>query len=56
MRSTPKKLLCPCGTTIRADTDAELIRRVQAHARAAHEQTMAPEEILAKAERASAPA
>lgn len=50
MRATPKKLLCPCGTTIRADTDAELVRRVQAHAKAEHDQHLAPEEILARAE------
>ncbi|MBU6365430.1 MAG: DUF1059 domain-containing protein [Gemmatimonadetes bacterium] len=54
MRATPKKLLCPCGTTIRADTDAELVRRVQAHARAAHDQQLTPEEILARAELAPA--
>lgn len=40
---------CPCGVTVRAETDDELVRRAQKHAKEVHNQEVAKEEVLAMA-------
>ncbi|HLB12229.1 MAG TPA: DUF1059 domain-containing protein [Dehalococcoidia bacterium] len=44
-----KVISCPCGTTIRAETDDELVALVTKHAREVHNQEAKREEILAMA-------
>lgn len=44
-----KVISCPCGTTIRAESDDELISLVQKHAREVHNQEAKREDILAMA-------
>jgi predicted small metal-binding protein len=45
-----KKVSCDCGATVHAATDAELIAKVQQHAREVHRMDMTAEQILAMAE------
>lgn len=44
-----KVINCPCGQTIRAETDDELVRLGQEHARTVHGQEAKREELLAMA-------
>ncbi len=44
-----KKVSCDCGKTLREETDDELVRAVQEHAREAHEMDLTREEVLAMA-------
>lgn len=44
-----KVINCPCGQTIRAETDDELVKLVVEHARSVHQQEAKREEILAMA-------
>ncbi len=48
-----KKVICPpCGTEIRGETDDELVRKVQEHAKREHGRDLTREHILAVAEAA----
>jgi predicted small metal-binding protein len=42
---------CPCGVTIRAETEDEFVRLVQQHAKTVHNQTVTRQEALAPARR-----
>jgi predicted small metal-binding protein len=42
---------CPCGEVIKAETEDELVRLVQEHAKNVHNQTTTREEALAVARR-----
>ena len=44
---------CGCGYMVHADSEDDMVRRVQQHMREAHNQEVSPEEILQKAERGS---
>ena len=44
-----KVINCPCGWSVTADTDDELVAQVQAHAKEAHSQSPSKEEVLAMA-------
>ncbi len=44
-----KAVNCPCGETISADTDDELVRLVQTHGIETHQQEVSREDILAMA-------
>ena len=44
-----KAINCPCGWTVRAETDDDLVAQVQQHAKDVHNQTATREEILAMA-------
>jgi predicted small metal-binding protein len=41
---------CACGIEIRGDTDQDLVRLTQEHARLAHDLTLSAEQVLAMAE------
>ena len=45
-----KAVNCPCGETIKADTDDELVRLVQAHGNEVHNQEVTREDALAMAQ------
>ena len=45
-----KIINCPCGQTIRGETDEELVRLAQEHARTVHKQEAKREDILAMAQ------
>ncbi len=45
-----KAVSCPCGETIKADTDDELVRLVQAHGKAVHDQEVSREDALSMAQ------
>ena len=45
-----KVVRCTCGVEIRGKDDRELIERVQAHAKEAHDLTLSEEQVLAMAE------
>ena len=45
-----KVINCPCGWSVRADNDEDLIRQVQQHAKETHNQEAKREEILAMAQ------
>jgi predicted small metal-binding protein len=45
-----KQVSCDCGTTIRADSDGQLVERVQEHARSVHDMDLTREQILSMAE------
>jgi predicted small metal-binding protein len=48
-----KKVVCPpCGTEISAQTDDELVRKVQEHAKKEHGRDLTRDHILAVAEKA----
>ncbi|HLJ62095.1 MAG TPA: DUF1059 domain-containing protein [bacterium] len=48
-----KKVVCPpCGTEISAQTDDDLVRKVQEHAKKEHGQDLTREHILAVAKEA----
>ena len=40
---------CPCGQTIRAENEEELIKKVTVHGKQVHNQTATREQILAMA-------
>jgi predicted small metal-binding protein len=44
-----KAVNCPCGETITADTDDELVQLVQAHGKAVHNQEVSREDALSMA-------
>lgn len=44
-----KAVNCPCGETITADTDDELVRLVQAHGKDVHHQDVSRDDALAMA-------
>ena len=44
-----KVVNCPCGETIKAETDDELVKLVQAHGRDVHNQEVKREDVLATA-------
>lgn len=44
-----KVINCPCGTTIKAATDDELVALAQKHAREVHNQEAKREDVLAMA-------
>jgi predicted small metal-binding protein len=44
-----KTLNCPCGWSASADTDDDLVKQVQQHAKEAHDQTPSRDEILSMA-------
>ncbi len=44
-----KVIQCPCGWSVTADDDEELIRQVQQHAKEVHSQNPSREEVLALA-------
>lgn len=44
-----KVISCPCGETIRAESDDELVRLVQKHAKEVHNQETPRDEVLAMA-------
>ncbi len=46
----PKVINCPCGYVVRANSDAELIKLAQQHAKEAHGMTLARDEALAMAQ------
>lgn len=45
-----KVVNCPCGEVIRADSDDELVGKVQKHGREVHNQEIVPEDALAMAQ------
>ena len=45
-----KAVNCPCGETIKADTDDESVRLVQAHGKEVHNQEVTREDALAMAQ------
>ena len=45
-----KVVNCPCGETIRAETDDELVRLVQEHGKQVHNQDVSREDALAMAQ------
>ncbi len=45
-----KIINCPCGQTIRGETDDELVRLAQEHARTVHKQEAKREDVLAMAQ------
>lgn len=45
-----KVVNCPCGETIRADNDDELVRLVQAHGKDVHNQDVNRDDALAMAQ------
>lgn len=44
-----KSINCPCGWNYSADSDDELVKEVQKHAKETHDQNPSREEILAMA-------
>ena len=44
-----KAVNCPCGETLKADTDDELVQLVQAHGKEVHDQEVTREDALAMA-------
>ena len=44
-----KAVNCPCGEVIKADTDNELVKLVQAHGKEVHRQEVSREEAMAMA-------
>ena len=51
-----KQVNCPCGATVRGETDDELVTNVEAHVRDKHPEmvgTMSREQILGMAEEAA---
>jgi predicted small metal-binding protein len=45
-----KTIRCDCGVTLRGDTDDELVRNVQTHAKDVHHMDITAEQALAMAE------
>lgn len=45
-----KVVNCPCGETIKADTDDELVRLVQAHGKEVHDRDVSRDDALAMAQ------
>ena len=45
-----KVVNCPCGHSIRADTDDELVRLVQEHGKTVHDQEVKREDVLGMAQ------
>ena len=45
-----KAVNCPCGETITADTDDELVALVQSHGKEVHSQDVSREDALAMAQ------
>ena len=45
-----KVVNCPCGETIKADNDDELVRLVQAHGKEVHDQDVSRNDALAMAQ------
>jgi predicted small metal-binding protein len=45
-----KMIKCDCGVVIRGDSDDELVRGAQAHAKEAHRMEITAEQALAMAE------
>jgi len=45
-----KAVNCPCGETIKADTDDELVQLVQARGKEVHNQEVSREDALAMAQ------
>ena len=45
-----KAVNCPCGETISAETDDELVKLVQAHGKEVHNQEVSREDALAMAQ------
>ena len=45
-----RSIKCPCGWSVTAEDDEELIRQVQQHAKEVHDQNPSREEILALAQ------
>jgi len=45
----PKVINCPCGYVVRANSDTELIKLAQQHAKEAHGMALARDEALAMA-------
>jgi predicted small metal-binding protein len=45
-----KTIKCDCGVVIRGDSDDELVRSAQAHAKEAHNMEITPEQALAMAQ------
>ena len=45
-----KAVNCPCGETIKADTDDELVQLVQPHGKEMHNEEVSREDALAMAQ------
>ena len=45
-----KAVNCPCGETMTADTDDELVKLVQTHGKEVHQQEVSREDALAMAQ------
>ena len=45
-----KAVNCPCGETIKGDTDDELVKLVQVHGKEVHQQEVSREDALAMAQ------
>ena len=45
-----KAVNCPCGETMTADTDDELVKLVQAHGKDVHQQEVSRQDALAMAQ------
>lgn len=45
-----KQVSCDCGTVVRAESDDELVDRVQEHAREVHRMELSREQVLSMAE------
>lgn len=48
-----KVIKCDCGFVVRGDTDDELVRAGQAHAKSAHDMDLTAEQLLSMAEPAN---
>ncbi len=46
-----KSIKCPCGWSVSADNDDELVRQVQQHAKEVHKLNPSRDEVLAMAQR-----
>ena len=44
-----KSVICPCGWSVTAESDDELVTKVQEHAKSVHSQNPSRDEILALA-------
>jgi len=45
----PKVIHCPCGYIVRAESDEELVRKAQEHAKSTHAMDLSPEQALSMA-------
>lgn len=47
--ATPKSIQCPCGYQLHGDSDDDVVRQAQAHAREVHDLELTRDQALAMA-------